>query len=380
MKKLTAYVDRPKSVVTGKENLEHLYTFKDFPVFFGCVETSPQDDLVADMMWGIDKETGVVQLEKLIPLETLYQEQHVDGCGPTWQQYYKDLANYIVGEKPTSVLEIGGGQGQVAELATGMKSDLTWTIVEPNPWHKGSERIKTISAFFDDNFKSNITFDAVVFSQVLEHAYDPQEFIGAIARFLKPGGKLIFAYPQLEVWLERKFTNALNFEHTMLYTDVFIDHDLIRHGFSVKDKQAYKDHSYFYVAEKLEKAQPLPTYPNKYDEYKKLFMDFVDYHETMVTDLNQKIQNASEPVYLFGAHIFSTYLLAFGLRRENIVSLLDNSPTKRSKRLYGSTLISESPQILKGKGTVNVILKAGVYNEEIKKDILENINPDVVFW
>jgi hypothetical protein len=27
-----------------------------------------------------------------------------------------------------------------------------------------------------------------------------------------------------------------------------------------------------------------------------------------------------------------------------------------------------------------VILRAGSYNEEIKQDILENINPNIIFW
>ena len=47
------------------------------------------------MEWSIDPETGVVQLTKLIPLEILYQTQHVDGIGKTWQNYYDYFSNYI---------------------------------------------------------------------------------------------------------------------------------------------------------------------------------------------------------------------------------------------------------------------------------------------
>ena len=53
---------------------------------------------------------------------------------------------------------------------------------------------------------------------------------------------------------------------------------------------------------------------------------------------------------------------------------------KQGKRLYGTRFTIESPKILKNKGPVNVILKAGGYNAEIKKDIIENINPEVTFW
>ena len=49
------------------------------------------------------------------------------------------------------------------------------------------------------------------------------------------------------------------------------------------------------------------------------------------------------------------------------------------KRLYGTTLEVNSPKILKNNKNPTVILRAGVYNEEIKKDIISNINSDTVF-
>jgi SAM-dependent methyltransferase len=380
MKKLTTYVDRPNSVITGKGNLEHLYTIPNFPVFFGCVESAEKDDFMCDMPWAIDRETGIVQLTKLVPLDILYQAQHVDGTGPTWKQYYKDLADYVAKAKPKSVLEIGGGAGDLARLTTELLPDLHWTIVEPNPWFKETDRIKTVSAFFDKDFKYDKKVDAVVFSQVLEHAYDPHEFVAAIAKFLKPGGKLIFAYPQLDVWLGHKFTNSLNTEHTMLFTDYFVDYVLACHGFTIQNKFAYKEHSHFYVAEKSKDKIPEPKLKSKYTEYKKLFMDFVHYHEEMIKELNDKIEKSKEPIYLFGAHLFSSYLFSFGLKSDKIVGILDNSPMKNGKRLYGTRFKVDSPKILKGKGKVNLILKAGIYNAEISKDILENINSDVTFW
>ncbi len=379
MKKIETYVLREESVLTGKANLEPLYTLTDFPVFFGCVDSPIADDVVADMEWKIDPDTGVIQLTKLIPLDILYQSQHVDGCGPTWQRYYETFARYICEKKIRSVLEIGGGQGRLAELCVAQNSDLKWTILEPNPTVRETKNIRVVKGFLDENFSYNQKVDAVVFGHVMEHAYDPGAFLRAIAGFLKPGGSLIFAYPNLKVWLEKKYTNTLNFEHTMFVTDYFVDYLLAKTGFEITDKIFYEDHSVFYTTKVA--SVPLSfVLQNKYTEYKGIFDDFVRYHEDIVRELNEKIAAAREPVYLFGAHIFSQYLIRCGLETGKIVSILDNSPTKKGKRLYGTMCFADTPQSLVGKGKVNIILKAGVHTDEIRKDILDNINNEAVFW
>ena len=373
-------IERPLSVVTGKHNLEELYVLKHFPVFLGCVESELEDDIFADMHWCIDPDTGVIQLSKLIPLNILYQEQHADGCGPTWELFYNDFAEYVSQYNPISVLEIGGGQGKIAELVTSNLKDTYWTIIEPNPTLRASKRIRVVPSFFDDKFEYDQPVDTVVFSHVLEHIYDPKAFLGAISHLLPEGGQLMFAYPNLELWLKRKYTNSINFEHTMLLTDHFVEYLLGINGFIIKNKTIYKDHSFFYVAVKKKSITSIQLPPSKYGEYKEIFKAFVDYHVNTVVELNSRILNSDSPIYLFGGHIFSQYLLNFGLHQERIESILDNSKTKLGKRLYGSKFYVESPEVLRNRKKVNIILKSGIYNEEIKHDILNNINNEVVFW
>ena len=212
----------------------------------------------------------------------------------------------------------------------------------------------------------------------MEHVYDPKGFVKNIFDYLPSNGKVIFAYPKLTSWLKQNFTNALNFEHTILIDD-FVEYLFINQGFEIIEKKSYLDHSFFYTAIKKEKKNINLKILNKYNEYKSLYLNFVSYHEKLVKELNFKIKNSKEPVYLFGAHIFATYLFSFGLSK-NISGILDNSKLKQNRRLYGTDFIVLSPKVLKGYNSVNVILKAGLYNDEIKKDILENINPNVIFW
>jgi len=217
----------------------------------------------------------------------------------------------------------------------------------------------------------------VIFSQVLEHTYNPKQFIKNIANLLLIDGKVIFAYPQLTSWLDKKFTNALSFEHTILIDD-FIEYLFIEQGFVILNKDIYKNHSTFFYAVKKEKKPLNISIPNMYNEYKSLYQNFISHNKKLVRELNLKVKKSKLPTYLFGAHIFASYLFSLGLNA-NLSGILDNSKTKQNRRLYGTDFIVLSPKILKGKGPVNLILRAGVYNEEIKKDIIDNINSEVIF-
>lgn len=380
MKKITDYTVRTKSLLKESEPLKHLHTFNDFPVFMGCVDHPIENDLVADMAWDIGTETGLIQLQKLLPLDVLYMDQHNDGTGKVWKDHYTAFAEFLNTYQPKHVLEIGGAHDQIAENYWALGGTASWTIVEPNPQHITNEKIKVIKDWFDDNFSTEEEVDTVIHSHVFEHTYSPFIFMEHIGKFLKNGQKHIFTFPTLLPMLEKKWTNCLNFEHTVFLTEDITEYILEKCGFKILEKKYYGNpHSVFYATEKIGQTAELPVTKNHYDEYQKLFMDYVNYHVDMIKDLNEKIEKTNKPVYLFGGHIFSQFLLAFGLKSDKIVSILDNSPMKQGKRLYGTTLLVESPEILKDMNEVNLILKVASYEEEIKKQ-LTSINDKIVIW
>ena len=78
-------VPRIKNVVDQRKDLLILDKSKNFPVFMGCVEHELADDICADMTWAISKNTGIIQLTELIPLDILYQSEHDSGViGGIW--------------------------------------------------------------------------------------------------------------------------------------------------------------------------------------------------------------------------------------------------------------------------------------------------------
>jgi SAM-dependent methyltransferase len=381
MKKLQEYIERPASTITGKKNLEALYTFHDFPVFMGCTDQPIENDILADMNWAIDPETGLIQLTKLVPMEILYMDQHMDATGATWAAYNSALAKFIVDNKIGNILEIGGGSGKLAYNILELDNTLTYTVVEPNPTFEEIERLKIIHAFFSKGMELEESIKTIVLSQVLEHVYDPISFLTEVNESLPIGGRFVFGYPNLEFLFSNYYTNAINLEHTMLMTEYFVDYFLERTGFKILSKIDYDNHSHFYSVEKnhIPLNDENLKIESRYEHYKEMFNGYISYHKGMVQILNREILETTSDVFLFGAHIFSQYLFSFGLDTSNIKYILDNSPMKQEKRLYGSTLMVKSPKVLAGIDKPLIILKAGLYNEEIKKDILENINSTAIF-
>lgn len=382
MIKVSEYIKRNASCITNNIDLEHLYTFKDFPVFMGCTNQDIKKDLVADMSWYIDPLSGFIQLTKLIPLDVLYMDQHMDATGATWSRYNNQLSDFIVKHFDGNILEIGGGSGKLANLILNSTSKIEkYLVVEPNPMFEESEKLKVIKTFFTDNLKlnNNDGVRTVVLSQVLEHVYDPKDFLRQVYNFLPKNGRFIFGYPNLEHLFSNKFTNAINFEHSFLMTEFFVDFLLKETGFKIVSKVDYENHSHFYCVEKMDEVNEVIALDNKYNHYKTMFLEFIEYHNSLVIELNNRIKDIENPIFLFGAHIFSQYLLSFGLNQNRIIKILDNSPIKQGKRLYGTSLEVVSPCILSEYKNPVIILKAGLYNQEIMDDILNNINNDAIF-
>lgn len=373
------YIIRDTSVLTRKKSLEPLYIFKDFPVFMGCsTEIDESKDIKADMSFSICKETGIVQLDKLLPLDLVYQSQHNDGIGKIWQDHYIAFSHFLEKFSPRKVLEIGGANDFIANDFLTRNNNAQWIVVEPHPLFEEREKIKIIQKWFDDSFVLDEKVDTVVHSHVLEHTYDPVSFIEHIAKFLKKGERHVFTFPNMVEMLSRKYTNCLNFEHTAFLAEPFVDVLLARNGFKILEKEYFQDHSIFYATERVgdDEKEEL-VFPNKYEEYKKLFMDFIEYHKELVAGLNSKIEKFDGEIYLFGAHIFSQYLLEFGLNKERIKCILDNSQLKNKKRLYGTNLIVENPEVIKNVEKACVILKIGAYRDEVIRQLKE-LNPDVL--
>lgn len=375
-------IHRTNCVICGHSHLEPLYTFKDFPVFMGCTTEPPETDLRMDMSWAICPECGTIQLDKLVPLEILYQENHNEAVGGVWQEHHTQFAEFILEHGGENRLEIGGANGKVAQLARERSQSGRWLILEPNLFD-GTPEIPNTEferGWFEENYQPPFEVDTVIHSHVIEHLYEPCKTLAQVSTLLKVGDKTIFSLPNMKVWLQKKYTNCLMFEHTYYLPEDVIEFMMGVNGFKVTAKKYFREHSIFFACEKIGDSgvESLQS-PRNYHETKALFQSFIEHYTNVVKEIDDRVSSYPGALYIFGAHIFTLYLLGFGLKEDYFLNILDNAPAKIGKRLYGTQLMVKSPKCLKDMGEALVVLKAGAYTEEIKQDILVNINSKILF-
>jgi hypothetical protein len=371
---------RSHCAITGTGDLEHLYSFEKFPVFMGCADGAQTDDLFAPMNWWISKSSGAIQLKELLPLEVIYPESHGAGeVGRLWRMHHTEFARFISQIKPKAVFEIGGAHG-ILEAEHRRYRDIPWTILEPNPHPVPETQATFIKGFFDETFRFDGEFDTVVHSHLFEHIYDPVVFMENLKGFIPEGSSLVFSLPNMMEMLRRKYTNCLNFEHTLLLTEPYLEFLLTNHGFEIRNTQYFQeDHSVFFHAVRNSAVAPVPLPGGLYALHAELFSSFWHHHLDLVSQLNKQLKELESPTYIFGAHVFTQFLIAFGLETEGLVGILDNDVAKQGRRLYGTSMSVFPPSVLRGRGKTNIVLTAGVYNNEIRTDIIQNYNGECLF-
>ena len=375
---------RESCVITDSKDIENLFTLNDFPIFIGNTTQKPEDDLFSDMIFDISKECGVVQLKVLINPNLIYSQYHSEAIGKVWDDHhtrFAELLSDLINSNDTrNILEIGGSTAKLAKMILKSNQSIkNWTIIEPNIPEQTEEidnRISFISEFFNSNLL-NEKYDLVIHSHTLEHMFNPNEFLSEVNKCLKTDGLHIFSFPNLYSYLEDLHPNILNFEHTIFLTEEILDYILVKNKFEILNKENYLKHSIFFTTKKNEDLLE-PTIPNKYKEYKTMFTDYIKHYQELINEINEKINESDDDVYLFGGHVFSQFLISMGLNIDKIECILDNSLMKNNTRLYGTGLTIRNPKDVDIKDNSIVILKVGNYKDEIMSGLL-SINPNIKF-
>jgi hypothetical protein len=328
----------------------------------GVTNIAAESDAREDMIFSKCSTCSCVQLSNLIPLDILYSKPHNSAIGKMWDRHHYEFYQFIKSYAKGTIMEIGGGNLKLARHLE-KETSVEQIIVHDYNFYQEDVSNKIIFKSPSESSKTQReNVDMVVHSHLIEHLYEPVSDIENMASLLPIGAHMAIAMPLIDVMIADKFTNAMNFEHTYMLTYEMAEMMLNMAGLVIAEKTGNK-------------SAPVV----KYEGSVKAFNEFISYYKEEVEKIQSQIKSKKEDTFIFGAHIFTQYLFGFGLSENLFSNTLDNDPDKIGNRLYGTSLQVKSPKILKDVESPVVVLKAAMYTEEIKKDILENINPNTKF-
>jgi 2-polyprenyl-3-methyl-5-hydroxy-6-metoxy-1,4-benzoquinol methylase len=107
------------------------------------------------------------------------------------------------------VLDVGCGRGQLGEAVRALGWKVWGVENSPEACVTARDRLDGLVARDLHDFDGVAAelkgrqFDALLFSDVLEHVYHPLGVLGHYLPYLKPGGKLLISVPNMVVWTNR---------------------------------------------------------------------------------------------------------------------------------------------------------------------------------
>jgi len=370
---LNDFVPRENCVICNGDKFKSKILLHDVPIYMGVTNLPFETDIFFEQNWIECNLCGCIQLSKLIPLSLLYSHSHNSVIGNIWHKHHFEFMKFVLKAKPENILEIGAGDGYLANLVL-KNSDIKYTIIEPNPEFK-NDKINLIVGLVENNFGEVFKAETIVHSHLLEHLYNPIQTLNELSANIKIGAKLIFSIPNIRKLISLEGGNSLNFEHTYMLDTRQLEKIMSNLGFELTIKESFLEHSYFYsFVKKNDNATQKQLIPNISDVSKD-FAEMFQKLDLFVERISSSLKK-SENNYIFGAHVFTQILFNRGLDPLLFKGVLDNSTDKIGKRLYGTQLIVEDPNVVGQVEKAKVVLKATHYQGEIK-DQLKKINPNI---
>ena len=357
---------RSKCIFCNSDNLYNLLE-KDYKCSVSLTMMKNEEENCYFMPYSIlvCKNCNTLQNKYVANIELVYEKNHIDDYGIIKSNKHSMFCDFILkNEDINGIIEIGACNLVLSNHILD-KKNVDYTIIEPSV-RRNSSKLKVIPKYFEDVDLEAINGNTLVLSDVFEHFYKPVEFLEKV----KNSKKIKYIYlhhPDFDSSLKNNFYINLNCEHTFLIEHQFLFDLFENFHFKLKRRYDITSFSLHLEFERVESTtlkvlNNVNLLKNSHDYYNSI-INKVDKMNKIMNDLKNK------KFYVWPTSMHISPLFTLGLNVEKITGVLDNSPNKLNKFLYGYKLKCYSFNDLLEFGDENNIIfigGAGNYINEIK--------------
>lgn len=318
------------------------------------------------------------QVKYLSDVNETYVQNHVFSYSELLKKQYATFSEFVLkNTQIANILEVGSGNGFIADAILKSKPDLAYSIIDPD--YFGNREHRTVIPTFFENVDNNSLYqDTLIMSHVFEHFYNPLDILEKI-KSITTIQNIYINFPNLETFLSILHMNVLNIEHTFFVQNNVIPLLFQNYGFRLTEFVDFDDHAVFFSFVRdeqlpqvsLQKKESVPT---------TLVDTFFSRIQANIERINKKIASSSKPVYIWPCSHQTQYLFIQGLDSSKITGFLDNSPNKIGHFLYGyDTPCLSFDSVLKSNTPAILIMNGGYYNQELKDKYKDATHLEFVF-
>jgi hypothetical protein len=369
------YKERTECIFCESKQLETLLS-KDFTVPLGnfAVDSPTSPSYFMPYNVQVCEQCGTVQTKYIGDLQLIYENNFAGAHGSIRSTHTTLFSDFITSNKQVqSITEIGAGNGELADSIL-EKRELPYTVVDPS--FGGNKIKKTIlPTFFESCKNEDIQSNTLVLSHVFEHFYNPRRVLQKF-QDLSSIEFIYLSFPDLEAFIEDGTYHVLNSEHTFYVRNQFLKEIFEIYGFSCKREYLHARHSVFFefVRNPSLESKQFPVNKTTKEHAQQFFQRLFQHIEEANTLLTTSL-----PVYIWPCSMHTLFTLSFGLTKESLIAVLDNSPLKIGKYLYGhSYKCLPFQDIIHNTSEKIILLTGGCYTQEVLQQVQKNSKNKVV--
>lgn len=261
----------------------------------------------------------------------IYAVNHIDSFGSVKKQMHELFSNFVLENTDiTGIIEVGASTDALARCIHEGRT-IPYTIIDPD-FRGDIKNIRVIPKLLEQISVSDISGNTVLMSNLFEHLYYPTYII---QKLYNENIKYIYLNnPDLEGGCKSNTYIILNTEHIYYIENEFLYSLFDKYGFELVKKENYNTHSIFMKFQRKSEVDESRLIVNKtsYTDTKLYFSEMVNKIERLNTRF---LNNPERKYYMWPAATYNIVLFVNGLNYKKLTGVLDNSPNKIGKKLYG---------------------------------------------